>query len=222
MTNLDRLKGTDLLIDGFDQFLKLWLGVAPREEPLPWSGEEKELFDSLPWQVRRFYEVVHRWPTSKIVEKNNQDALMFPPGYQMNWNPDTRAYDVPDPKRIELVSENQGNWVVWLSRESKTEGRLCTDFDRNFEEGVFPMEVPIDEFLVTFGFHELVINGGFYEEYDPELYSESQTIFSGCYHADVPIRVLYHPSRLVWLVYGEDEAPFWCARQGGEGVGDQA
>lgn len=213
MTNLDRLKGTDLLIDGFDQFLKSWLGDEPREEPLPWSGAEREPFDSLPWQVQRFYQVVQRWPSSKIVEENNQDSLMFPPRYQAPWNPRTRSNEAPDSSRIELVMENQGNWVVWLSREPEREGRLCTDFDRDFEEGVFPMEVPPDEFLVTFGFHELVINADSYETLPSKLYQESQTIFRGRYHADLPIQVRYHSSGFLWLVYDGDEAPFWGARR---------
>jgi len=222
MTNLDRLKGTPYLIDGFESFLKHWLTPQePTQATLGWDDEEMELFEALPEAARQFYEVVQRWPGAQI-EDGDQDWLSFPP---------RRVEEKRDPKlrlpvsaerlqRLLLAQDNDQQWTVELSLHKKDYGRLYTDYrDEAFcadtIEG-FPMEVPVDEFLVMFGFYNMIITGAS-DTSEQSRFENAELIFFGRYQEDVEYGVFYHPGGYLWLGYGEtvEDGALYCAKHPG-------
>jgi len=218
MTSLDRLKGTPYLIDGFESLLQAWFAPAtPNPEPYLWEGDEEveKLFQSLPDSVRQFYEVAHRWPQAKMVG-GNQDWLNFPPTPETRrrWDRQLRrwveGHELP---RICLVTENQGNWVVEISTAPGDLGRLYMDEDNSGQAPTslgYSMEVPVDEFLVTFGMQELVLSSTeeaeTWEAPEEEDGGEGATlVYSGRYHADRVYLFKYHPQG--YLYFGMEDVP---------------
>ncbi len=222
--NLDRLKGTPHLIDGFESFLRSWLApIEPRQEPLPWTDEEMELVRAMPDCALQFYEAVQRWPSSWIVEtdENEQDALFFPPRRVVEkWIRGTWETVTIDFARVEIAGENQGNWLVEVSLEESDFGKLYTNCTRDMigaetAEG-FPMEVPLDEFLVTFGFYNMIICSGPPVK-ETERFPDSELIFLGRYNADAEYGIFYHPDGFLWLGGGatKEDGHWWCAKRPG-------
>ena len=180
---------------------------ATRQE---WPKAALEIFGELPPEVREFYDVVVKWPTSKIVVDNNQDCLVFPPERRAVWNSIERKFEIPDPNLISLVVENQGVWSVWTSTSPSEKGKLFTDADPSFEPCDFPMKTSLEVFLVTFGLHELIMNGESCEVEDK--FQEATLIFSGGYNADHKMDFHYHPEGYLWFSC-YDSKPFWCAKR---------
>jgi len=222
MTNLDRLKGTTYLIDGFESCLKNWLApMEPNPDPLHWTDEEMELVRSMPDSALQFYEVVQRWPTSWIVEINEleQDALLFPPlKVTERWIPNSNDKVAIDFSRVSIAAENQDNWTVEVSLEKEDFGKLYVNVDKELYSAKtlewFPMETSLDEFLVMFGFYNMIICSGYFE-HETERFPDSELIFTGGYASDLEHGVFYHPDGLLWLTTGpsKEDGIFWCAKK---------
>ena len=102
MTTLAQLKGTEDLLDGFEAFLVEWLSPAsPEHRGQKRSKEEAGLFDQLPASVRQCYEIVDRWPGSRIAEGGGQDQLITSLRLEQTWIP--------------IIAENQCIFSIFAS-----------------------------------------------------------------------------------------------------------
>ena len=213
MIDLDQLKGTTRLIAGFDRFLGDWLQVEPSSAAINWDADEWEFARDLPPHVREFYDVVQRWPGSKIVVDNNQDHLHFPPQPKREWNRAERAFTAPDPHLITIASENQDNWQIWFSNPEADRFDLYINADLDMQTfDALPMTTPIEEFLVTIGMHELIVNGEHVVDPDTTVMTESRQVFTGHYAADSPLRVMWHPDGFLWFEQDSGTEKFvWCS-----------
>ena len=211
MINLERLKESGLLIQGFDKFLHAWFECPPSLEKTQWDDSAVAVFSNLPEALLEFHNVIDRWPQSKIVIDNNQEHIYRPPTPRKIWSLEKKTFEVIE-DHFSIVCENQGNWEVWLSTRKGDEGILFTDYDLNFKRSDLMMETPIDEFLVTFGLHELIVNNCIPDSYEVDKFADAILIFCGRYNADVQIRFYYHEDGLLWFSYGED-SPDWVAYQ---------
>lgn len=202
MTNLDRLKGTPHLIDGFNSFLASWLGVEPNLNPIDWVHADLELFNRLPKHVQDFCEVIQRWPESKIAFGSHKFELVFPPQLRKTrrfWDQD---YEVLDNDHVSIAWLDQTE--IWVSINSNEFGQLYTDGLQDDPTVKYPLSVPLDEFLVTVGFLELVYNGRDLND-EARLPHESFTVFTGCHYADQSTIVNYHPNGYLWLSFEGDD-----------------
>ena len=212
MIDLESLKNTKSLVSGFDQLLASWLECEPESNVPEWPDSALEIFGKLPAVVREFYDVINRWPSSQILVDNNQDSLVCPPSRRTIWNPLEKSFEIPNADLVSLVSENQGVWNVWTSTGANEHGALFTDADPDFEPCHYPMKTSLEVFLVTFGLHELVMNGMQCE--DAGKFKESDAIFFGRYHADHEMVFHYHPDGLLWFSCYDTE-PFWGCKKPG-------
>lgn len=205
--NLDHLKGTGLLVRGFEEFVAKWTGHEDSfSQPVPYEGEAATIWELLPDQVRQFYALVNRIPESNICGNRNQDSFISPPRYQKKWsNPDW----IIDRRFATLAIENQGNWEVVLALDGPDAGKLFCDRDKNgkYPGEWQPMDTPVEEFLVTLGFHELVMTGASLRVSHDSVLEDAAVIFHGHYASDEPINSIFHADGHLWLA-DEKNRPF--------------
>lgn len=165
------------MIEGFGELLEKWYAKeTPNVEPFP----EHPIYEKLPDEVEWFHRLIHLWPESKISWSNNQNFLSLPPSQLKVWMPEFREYLVRE-NQIVIAHDFQNDGTVWLSLEKEDEGKVFTDrkIDENGDwiYNEFEMDTPLDEFLVSFGFHKWTENGG--EVTSSPSRKESSNIFSG-------------------------------------------
>ncbi len=221
MTNLDRLKGSGLLVDQFDEFLGMWFeDYEPNEEPLVFEDEEgNEVFQKLPYEVRRFYEVVHRWPQAGINGRfKAQDYLMFPPTY---WRKTQHHNAEAHKDYAHLALEHEGNWYMIIGLSGEHRGKLLTNYGTPFlrqdiapPQEWYPFHTSPEEFLIAFAFLEMGarLHGRHALEEQPDL-SKAELIFTGEKPRWGPVYVLHDPAGLLWVTLDLNTKDGWCIRQ---------
>jgi len=221
MTNLDRLKGTPYLMDGFETFLKHWQEKMPTQfQPPPWTPGEEKILRSMPVPLQQFYELVYRWSSKGFGGRTSHLwHLIIPPRkVVMRRDPETSDNVKVEFTRVLIAVGARRAWSVELSLDEADYGTLYIDVDANSNRAEtirgIPLEAPLDEFLVTLGFHNLIL------ESDPELqepirFETAELIYQGRCFADRDFSIYFHPDGFLWLVEGlsKDAEPLACARQ---------
>jgi len=218
MTNLDRLKGTPYLMDGLESFIRQWLApIGPNEAPLPWADNEKEmkLFGQLPDEVQEFYQIIHRWPDAGI-QAEEQDRLFCPPHKFAYWDEAKQAMlEDEESDRVALVVENQALFVISMSIAEKNFGTLYTNADESYDpledDEYREMTTPVGEFLVTFALREM-ISSRWDSASEPDYDDQSVTLFTGSYHADLPMEIRCDAEGTLWLM-DENGRPYFGAQK---------
>jgi len=206
MTNLDRLKGTPYLLDGFRSFLDEWFGRV-KPEPFPTLTEEEEaVFEECPLEVLRFHEVVQRYP---VLWSN-------PPAWLFDFPPSElgEAYPQPDPrlkvKRMRVIANQyQGVCGVMVSLDPHNFGQLwISDIDATRIE---PLRgLGLDELLVLIAM-TVVVDCSPNGDLDVERFDEATILYSGTL-IDVPLVFHHHPGAgKLWI--GSDEIPYHCVER---------
>lgn len=210
--NLDRLKGSGMLIAGFESFLSAWFAPAsPRTPPPPWPEEALEILSQLPPEVREFHEVLYRWPQAGLSVLDPRDPehcshhLEFPKWIHQ---------DEENGSYSPLVCENQYCFTVWVNLGT---GTLFTDAHPTVEgQGNYHMSAPVDEYLVTFGLMELCYRSK--NQPHPNAipsvdWTAGTRIFAGRMYADYRVQFSHHESGQFGFSFYNDEpspagAPF--------------
>src|ERR1041385_4929388 len=97
MRDLSSIADPDLLMTAFDDFVGQWVQGSPAPSIIPSDS-------FLPNVVRRFYEIVARWPMAKLC--GTQDLLV-----------DFEELRVEN-DRATIIWENQGVWEVAIARSN--------------------------------------------------------------------------------------------------------
>lgn len=223
MTNLDRLKGTGLLIQGFDEFLAGWLGVEPNRERIDWDDSAWFNAKQLPQPARLYFDLVKKWPTAKLGKVEFKDeALEFPPLPRSIWSHVDGVYVTPDPDILKLMCGHRNAVEIWFDNAEDKQQVLHVDHEVYVEEpAVTELNVDLDEFLVTFGLNCLIVNSKYCDYRKQRLFREATPIFTGRYLLDEPRHVLYHPEGFLWFGWGaydesmrrSDSSTHWCIQQ---------
>lgn len=219
MINLDRLKGTGLLMQGFDEFMANWMaGEEPNPETINWDSPEWKYAKQLPPEIRLFYEVVHKWPTARMKQiDSKKEFLEFPPKPRNMWEPDKRE--------ISLIAGRKDRWEIWYSTKNPA-GEITLSYSNlgrvtkanPLEQA---MEVPIEELLITFGLNALIANSHYFDCRRQNFFAEAALLFNGRYHMDSPRHVLFHSDGYLWFGWGaydeslvrNDSSTHWCIRR---------
>ena len=207
MINLDRLKGSGLLVDQFDEFLRLWFNsYEPNEEPLIFEdGEANEVFERLPYEVKRFYEVVHRWPQAGINSGfKAQDYLTFPPRYwRKSLHHDAEVFK----DYAHLAIGHEGHWDMVIGLSNDHCGKLLTNYgnpvlrsDITPPQDWHQFRTSPEEFLVAFAFLEMGarLHGRYVLEQQPDI-SNAELIFTGEKPRWGPVYVFHDQSGFLWI-----------------------
>jgi len=215
MTNLDRLKGTPYLVDGFESFLKNWLELSePSDKPFPWEAEELARFHLLPTEVQQFYDIVRRWPQAEMLSKTSWDRLAYPPGKPSQYIHSLGEWVTEkQPSSMVLARNHRASWRVEVGVRDENFAVLFTDAGRggrDLPDGEsLQMAVGPAEFLVTFGMRELLLANPL-SEWDPQALKQATVIYTGRYHADRELEFLYHPDNGGWLWMREQGRVIMC------------
>jgi hypothetical protein len=163
--NLNRLKGSGLLIDGLDQFFVEWFGV----ERHPCSSLPPQC-KHLPPDLRRFLEIVQHWPQLNLGDTGHDVVLFCHPPFFTGAIHDLFDFDFENPERegalqqnyLRILAEHQGDFEFIYAVSGPRAGELLhndtncysdqersrLDFDR--PETWKSVSSPLDEFLVSF------------------------------------------------------------------------
>lgn len=206
MNNLDRLKGSGLLIQGFDEFLVQWLGEASSTTSTGIFnlGEAGEIFEYLPSDLQCFYQLVNRWrfPNIRFKSKNQSHlvypdysgvfTLLWPPRYQKKWTGDDYTQTVfkkwqPDVDFLHLSLGDYDRWKVVLGLNGDCKGQLFSNKEKDswdsFDERLpidqwFPFPISLEEFLVSMGFRGLFdLSNELIVEGDPDKFADAGIMF---------------------------------------------
>lgn len=193
--NLQRLKDSPLLLDGFEEFVGKWLG-DPSPEPIPLPDEDQATWlDALPPVVTRYWEMVHQWPGAFL--GGSQDDFVGTSDWAQ-----TRKIQSDE---VHLVSENQGCWsIYWKIKEQE----LWISLE---EESKLGLDLP--SILVTFGMYSMAF--GYWAEFEgeslwldgepvpEELLKSGMLIWSGVYSdPDHEFEFWYRADpQLIWFTY---------------------
>lgn len=210
MINLDRLKGTDLLIQGFDEFLNAWIAPQSRRNPEPVVFP---ILEDLPPQFSRFFELEKKWPEAGLQREGTGRSLVCPPrklnedepydpGGRFPWlfgtNEEIRQVDRET--NILIITNESQNTSIWVSTEELTVGRIYANFLPGIGDyGVFTVDEPADEFLVAFGFQQLASQYFLSGAMPNEEFKKAQVIYSGNY-LNEEFRVHFHQAGYLWFI----------------------
>ncbi len=195
MVFLERFKGSGLLVEGFESFLREWYGgdEEGNQRPVEWSGTAAEAAGHLPGEVLRFYEVAGRRPGSMVLKNRHEVKFVQPPGFLVGPDGSIDRRWIPilrDDAATLLIRSTDGS----LHREKHASGSRV-------EVAVPPAEVLVSHGLVELIFREKRVSSG-----EAHL-EEASLIYTGKYMGDEDsVFVYYHEDGWLWV--GEERFDF--------------
>lgn len=153
--NLNRLKGSGLLIDGLNDFVRSWFGVEQVQEKARYTVDQQALIDRLPSELVQLYEIGNCWPQLGLGHRKSIDRILHDwvfEGYPAYFN--TSRHEERYDERFLLIATFSPVWqepfCVVYGLEGEFEGLLLGGDDHASEPALWgPISTPLDEVIVT-------------------------------------------------------------------------